>query len=305
VEPGRPPAGPAPSAIPVPPARVSVVVITRDRRQQLLETLSHLVALPERPPIIVVDNGSSDGTPRAVAALHPAVRVVSLPTNVGATARNLGVGASTTPYVAFADDDSWWAPGALAQASGILDLHQDVAVVAGRTLVGPQRREDPLNALLAASPLGPARRGPGPEVLGFLACSAVVRRHAFLAVGGFDDLLFFAGEEELLALDLAEAGWRCCYDEKTVAHHHPRGPRDGEVRRARLLRNEVLTAWLRRPAPVAYRRTRALAVAARRDPVARLALWELARHHRRARARRRRLSPATEAQAEAVAGHRP
>jgi hypothetical protein len=36
---------------------------------------------------------------------------------------------------------------------------------------------------------------PGPSVLGFLACSAIVRRSAFLDVGGFDDILFFVGEE--------------------------------------------------------------------------------------------------------------
>jgi hypothetical protein len=47
-------------AIPVP---VTVVIATRDRRDELLTTLGHLRALPERPPVIVVDNGSTDGSP--------------------------------------------------------------------------------------------------------------------------------------------------------------------------------------------------------------------------------------------------
>ncbi|MGW7357269.1 glycosyltransferase family 2 protein, partial [Streptomyces sp. NPDC054802] len=51
--------------------RTSVVVITRDRRDQLLRTLDHLAALPERPVVIVVDNGSRGGTPRRGGAPPP------------------------------------------------------------------------------------------------------------------------------------------------------------------------------------------------------------------------------------------
>lgn len=52
---------------------------------------------------------------------------------------------------------------------------------------------------MAVSPL-PAEAGlPGRPVLGFLACGAVVRKTAYLEVGGFSDFLFFIGEEGLLA----------------------------------------------------------------------------------------------------------
>ncbi|MFD0853569.1 glycosyltransferase family 2 protein, partial [Actinomadura adrarensis] len=46
--------------------RCTVVVITRDRRETLLDTLGRLRELPGKPPVIVVDNASSDGTPEAV-----------------------------------------------------------------------------------------------------------------------------------------------------------------------------------------------------------------------------------------------
>ena len=42
---------------------VAVVVITRDRADDLLRTLDRLRRLPERPAVVVVDNGSGDGTP--------------------------------------------------------------------------------------------------------------------------------------------------------------------------------------------------------------------------------------------------
>ncbi len=90
-------------------------------------------------------------------------------------------------------------------------------------------------------------------MLGFLACSAVVRKVAFVAVGGFDELLHFMGEEELLALDLTARGWSLCYVESVVAYHEPSPSRDVAARRARAGRNRLLTAVMRRPWPVVAR----------------------------------------------------
>ncbi len=61
---------------------------------------------------------------------------------------------------------------------------------------------------------------PGPPVLGFLACAAIVRRKAYLEVGGFDPRMMIGGEEELLAADLASAGWGLAY----VGGHRGFGP---------------------------------------------------------------------------------
>jgi GT2 family glycosyltransferase len=264
---------PAPGRLAPPAARVTVAVITRDRRDGLLRTLGELAALPERPPVIVVDNASGDGTAEAVAARFPEVRLVRPGRNMGAVGRNLAVALARTPYVAFSDDDSWWAPGALEAAAGLLDAHPRLGLVAARTLVGPERDEDPLNRVLAASPLPGGDAGvPGTPVLGFLACASVVRRTAFLAAGGFHPVLFFGAEETLLAYDLAARGWEVRHVPGVVAHHHPgdAGPRTG--RPARLLRNALLTTWLRRPLRVAAAATARLAAEACRDPAAREAL---------------------------------
>src|SRR5690242_12729626 len=95
-------------------APVGVVVVTRDRRETLLHTLERLRALPGPPPVVVVDNGSSDGTAEAVRErFGGAVGVVEAGRNLAAAARTVGARVLDTPLVAFADDDSWWAPGAL------------------------------------------------------------------------------------------------------------------------------------------------------------------------------------------------
>ena len=53
---------------------ITIVIVTRNRVDTLLWTLSKLTALPEKPPIIVVDNASDDGTPRRVRAVASASR---------------------------------------------------------------------------------------------------------------------------------------------------------------------------------------------------------------------------------------
>ncbi|MFI7612893.1 glycosyltransferase [Nonomuraea terrae] len=231
-------------------SRVTVVVATKDR----LRTLTRTLLLHPRP-VILVDNGSADGTPAFVRRHFPDVEVVEAGVNLGAPARNIGVKQAKTPYVAFADDDSWWAPGALERAADVLDAHPRLAVLGARVLVGPQERLDTVSEQMRDSPLGVESDLPGPSVLGFLACGAVVRRDAFLEAGGFDEVIFFFGEEERLAVDLAAKGWGLAYVDDVVAHHHPSPPKDPRGRQVLATRNAVLTAVLRRPWGVVARRS--------------------------------------------------
>jgi N-acetylglucosaminyl-diphospho-decaprenol L-rhamnosyltransferase len=184
--------------MPPSPSRVAVVIATRNRGPELLGTLTRLRALSERPRIVVVDNGSTDGTAELVRARHPDVQVVC----------------------------------------------QE----------------------MADSPLQPADDLPGPPLLGFIACGAVVRRDAFLEVGGFDARLGVGGEEELLALDLAARGWGLAYVDEVVAHHYPSPSRDPADRRRLLVRNALWSAWLRRPLGGAARQTAHLAALAIHQP---------------------------------------
>jgi GT2 family glycosyltransferase len=196
-----------------------------------------------------MDNGSTDGTVDAVRSTHPDVTVVALERNLGAGARTLGVARAGTPFVAFADDDSWWAPGDLARAVEIMRDHPRLALLNARVLVGPEERLDPVCAEMAESPLGTPPDLPGPSLLGFVACAALVRTEAFEAVGGFDPVVRFPGEEERVALDLAAAGWGLAYVDEVTIHHHPSPRRDAPGRRqAAIWRSRLLTALMRLPA---------------------------------------------------------
>jgi GT2 family glycosyltransferase len=223
---------------------VAIVVISRNRRADVLATLPRHEA-----PVVLVDNGSTDGTVEAVREAHPQVSVLAVGRNEGARARTLGAAHAGTPFVAFADDDSWWAPGDLARAVKIMQAHPRLALLNARILVGPQERLDTVCDVMAASPLGTAPDLPGPSLLGFVACATLVRTAAFQAVGGFDTIIRFPGEEERLALDLATTGWGLAYVDEITVHHHPSPRRDSPHRRqAGIWRSRLLTAVMRLPA---------------------------------------------------------
>lgn len=205
---------------------VTVVVITHNRRDELRRTLRAMAALPDAAPIIVADNDSTDGSADMVQSEFPAVTVVRLSENLGATARNIAVERVATRYVAFCDDDTVWQPGALTTAAAVLDRCPGLATVTGRCLVWPSLREDPLTPELRHSPVAGPEWMPGPTLLGIMAGLTMIRCSAFRQVGGFEPRMWLGGEEELLALDLAAAGWWMCWREDVVVHHAPSPARD-------------------------------------------------------------------------------
>jgi N-acetylglucosaminyl-diphospho-decaprenol L-rhamnosyltransferase len=235
--------------------RVTVVIASRNRRDVLVRNLPRTLELPEHPRVILVDDASTDGTPEAVRAAHPEVEVIELERHMGSAARNMGLRAAQTPYVAFCDDDSWWEPGALTAAADLLDEHPRLAVVNGHVLVGPDEHDDPICVEMAESPLPAAEGQPGHPLLSFVACAVVVRRDAILAAGGFQERFLIGGEEELLGWDLAGAGWQLSYVPQLLAHHHP-PPHTGRPDRREVgIRNTLWTTWLRRPLRTAATRT--------------------------------------------------
>jgi len=147
---------------------VSVVVPTFDRAHLLGDSLATLLA--QQGPafeVVVVDDGSTDGTADVVEALRdPRVRYVVRPHAGIAETRNAGIAAASAPYVAFHDSDDVALPGRLAVPVEYLRTHPDIDLVIqnGRMLPpddDPSVEEEPWIAprvarTLAARPIGVA-----------------------------------------------------------------------------------------------------------------------------------------------------
>jgi N-acetylglucosaminyl-diphospho-decaprenol L-rhamnosyltransferase len=257
--------------------RVSAVMITHQRCAEADAALTRLERLPERPCVVVVDNGSTDGTADMVRSRHPGAVLLTPGANLGAVGRNLGVAHVRTPYVAFCDDDTWFDPGALSLAADLLDRHPRLAVVNAAVVVEPRGELDAMSAEMAESPLERPPGLPGHPLLSFLAGVSVLRRAAFEEVGGFHPRLWLGGEEELLACDLTVRGWRLAYVPEVVAHHQASVARDPHLRRRHGIRNTLWFTWLRRPLPSALRRTVRLLATVPRDRVSLLGVLDAVR----------------------------
>jgi N-acetylglucosaminyl-diphospho-decaprenol L-rhamnosyltransferase len=117
---------------------VSIIVVAfraRDHVLACLETIAAEVQVDHE--VVVVDDGSGDGTPEAVRAAHPAVTVVARPVNGGLVAgRNDGLRAARGRYVLMLDADTRVREGAVETLVDVLESRADVGLV-GPRLVYP------------------------------------------------------------------------------------------------------------------------------------------------------------------------
>ncbi len=215
------------------PAResgVAVVIPNWNGRRWLpgcLDALAGQVQVPAE--VIVVDNGSTDGSLDYLRAEHPRVRVLALPTNTGfAHAANVGLRAAGAELVALINTDVVLAEDWILRMSAALRAAPGAGAVACKmlSLDDPTRVYDAGDILRrdgACEQRGRFGRDDGRfdaagEVFGACAGAALYRRDAVLALGGFDERFFAYLEDVELALRLRLAGWECRYEPAVALH---------------------------------------------------------------------------------------
>jgi len=181
---------------------VSVVIPTWNRAVYLPDAVASVCRQTFADwELIVVDDGSSDGTPAYLAGLDdPRLRVLREPHRGNPNAvRNVALGAARGRYVAFLDSDDWWEPEKLARQLAALTAHPDCGwSYTGLRCVDTGGREVPLPEPRAFEPRGGwvlERLVSGDARLQtstVMADRALVER-----VGGFDERFIIAGDFDL------------------------------------------------------------------------------------------------------------
>ena len=204
--------------------------------------------------IIVVDNGSSDGS-ADMAEREFRCRVIRNPENRGfCAANNQGIAAAHGEFVALLNNDAEAEPEWLGALYRACTLRPDVGMAASKVLVWEDpRRIDKAGHLIF--PDGQNRgRGSGEldqgqydrqeAVLWPDGSAAMYRKEMLDQIGGFDEDFFAYGDDAELGLRARIAGWSCIYTPDAVVRHH-RGSTLGKdsARRIELIeRNRVLLA---------------------------------------------------------------
>lgn len=207
---------------------VSLVICTRDRAPQLARALKSLEAIRfDRPwELVLVDNGSSDGTPDLLAEFSRrfavTARVVREEQRGLARARNRGLALASGELVAFTDDDCYPAPDFLARIYECFAESSTLGFLGGRIL-----RHDPDDLPMTILPASERRDFPPPSFVrpgAVQGANMAFRRRALLEVGGFDIRLgagtAFACEDIDVVARLSAAGWPGAYDPRPLVYHH-------------------------------------------------------------------------------------
>ena len=200
----------------VPPPTVSALIPTRNRQAMLLDTIASVLAQTVAAEVIVVDDGSTDGSAAAVAERFPPdrcpVRVIRHDTSAGpARRRNEAAAAAVTPFLFTIDDDCLVpSPRTFEQT---LAGFQGQPRVAGVTIPFVNVRQGPDVYYRATA-------GAGPEVSHmFYGGMVAFRRSAFLAVGGYRPAYFILVEEPDLSVRLLNAGYVVRLGSADPIHH--------------------------------------------------------------------------------------
>jgi GT2 family glycosyltransferase len=212
------------------PVAVSAVVVNHNGGEQIMRCLRHLQA--QQPPledVIVVDSGSTDGSPDDIRRTFPAVHVLELEDNLGPSiARNHGLREAQTPFVLLVDDDVYLAAdctrlllerllaaGAVVAVPRLL-LHPDTDIIQldggdvhfVGTMIMRHAREKRASVPSGACAIG-----------AFSTSCILADGPAMLDAGGLDEAFFIYFEDMEFGLRLRSFGHRLVFEPAAIAWH--------------------------------------------------------------------------------------
>jgi GT2 family glycosyltransferase len=248
--------------------RVTIAVLSYDGRHLLEKALPSIAAQRYRDSeVLVVDNGSRDGTAEWLAQAWPAVRVVALPDNVGVTAAlNVCVAQAAGELVVLLNNDVELEPDCVGLLAGALDEHPDAGSASPKLVDFYDR-----TVLDGAGDVftwtgSPRRRGHGERdegqfdaaepIFGVCGGAAMYRTDVLRRVGPFDESFFAYYEDSDWSLRAQVAGFGCRYVPAAVVYHMGSATLGREMTdftRYHLWRNSVWMLTKSLPAGVALR----------------------------------------------------
>jgi len=246
--------------------QVSIIILNWNGRRYLQDCLQAVFAQTTRDfEVMLVDNGSTDGSTDLVRTHFPGVRLIENTHNRGfAAANNQAIRATTSEFVATLNNDTQVEPGWLEALVNAMEAAPHVGMCASKMLFAdPPHLINSAGIALDRAAIAWDRMGgqpdtpedPSPQpVFGACAGAALYRRSMLDQIGLFDEDFFAYMEDVDLAWRAQLAGWEARYvPQARVYHHHSATAQEGSPFKRRLLgRNKVWLAVKNYPTPALY-----------------------------------------------------
>jgi GT2 family glycosyltransferase len=220
---------------------VTVAIVTRNRKEELRDAVRSALEQQGSVEVLVLDDGSSDGTSEMLREEFPGVRVARYDDDAGVAARrNDAAALATGDVIVSIDDDAvFTSPRTVLDTLAEFDHPRIAAVAIPYVDVGSndevqQRAPDPEGRWVASV---------------FRATAYAIRRDALLEIGGYDTRVDQFGEEWELSLRLLDAGYVIRLGSAAPIHHRESPKRSWRRMDVYLHRNEQLICWTYFPFP--------------------------------------------------------
>ena len=210
---------------------VSVIVLNWNGRRFLPECLDSLAAQTLRDfEVVLIDNGSADGSAQFIRDHYPWVKLVELPENIGfAAGNNRGLEAATGEYVVALNNDTRLEPEFLAELLAAAQAFPKAGMVAAKMLnYFEPGRIDAVALKVGVNGLGynigygerdAGQYDDGVKAFGPCGGAALYRRTMIESIGFFDPDFFAYYEDFDLAWRGRLAGWDCACAPRALVHH--------------------------------------------------------------------------------------
>jgi len=221
--------------------RASVVIATKDRKNDLRRAITSAIRQTESVEILVLDDGSTDGTADMVRSEFPQVRLDRTPISLGLVAqRNRGALLCSGEIVFSIDDDAEFSTPYVVEQTLAGFCHPRVAAIA-IPYIEPQKNGQEFQKAPASDEIWVTES--------FRGTSYALKRQVFLELGGYREQIIHQGEEMDFCIRLLNHGFVVRLGFGDVIMHHEAPRRDWRRMDFYGRRNDILFAWRNVPMP--------------------------------------------------------
>jgi len=204
---------------------VSVVMLSFNRKNDVKEGVQQLLTQNYKNiEIIVVDNGSSDGTPEMLKQEYPFVKLLPLPKNIGVAAYNKGFSQAKGKYIVILDDDSFPESNAITIMVKKFSYNENLGVVAFDVRNYYDYRKTNIDINLNCIKTSQTneitqKKSVARYQMAFNGAGVGIRKKCIEEVGGYPEEFFLYWNEQDLAIRILNAGYRIQWFSEIIAFH--------------------------------------------------------------------------------------